>query len=172
MTTAELGLITTAAVGISAAAAPVATAWANRAHERALFRAKRNYEQRRQTYIDLSIYLERQRQLLSDVLNGLATDETLDEVQDRSELGELLGRLAVDGTPEVQAELEGFASARNVTLVSLMVWLRLGGAGTRASGELPVGLEDAWHDMLQSTPPTIAGAEAVQRAMRDELTEL
>jgi uncharacterized membrane protein len=70
VTTAELGLVRTAAVGIADVAGPTLTAWLNRAHERAMLRSTRNYEQRHQTYIDVGIFLERQRQLLSDIGNA------------------------------------------------------------------------------------------------------
>lgn len=164
MTTAELGLITTMAVGISAAAAPALTAWANRAHERTMLRSQRAYDQRRQTYIDLSIFLERQRQLLSDVGSGSATIETLEELKDRSELDNLLGRLAVDGTAEVQKGLEGYAGARNATLGFLIMLLEFGD-----DDDPPPAASDAWKMLLGSTPVTLGAAEAVQRAMRDEL---
>jgi hypothetical protein len=172
VTTAELGLITTAVVGIAAAGSPAATAWANRAHERVMLRSTRNYEQRHQTYIDVSIFLERQKALLSDVGSGTGTEATLDEIQDRSELDKLLGRLAVDGTPEVQAKFEEYAGARNMTLAALMVWVRLHKASTSIPDRQPPGITEAWHGVLGSAPPAIEALEAVQRAMRDELTEL
>jgi hypothetical protein len=53
LTTTELGIVATAAVGIAAALAPALTAWANRGHERDLARAERLYAQRHGAYLEL-----------------------------------------------------------------------------------------------------------------------
>jgi hypothetical protein len=82
----------------------------------------------------------------------LGTNATLDEIQDRSKLDELLGRLAVDGTPDVQAKLDFYAGVRNVVLASLMIWLQLDSASAASPDELPPALGEAWRAMLQSTP--------------------
>jgi hypothetical protein len=58
--TAQLSFVATAAVGSVAAVSPALTAWANRAHDRKMVRAQRRYDQRHQTYVDLSVFLERQ----------------------------------------------------------------------------------------------------------------
>ena len=67
MTTAQLGLITTASVGVAAALAPAITARANREHERELARTERPYAQRHGTYLELTRFLERQRLIVDRV---------------------------------------------------------------------------------------------------------
>jgi hypothetical protein len=64
LTTAELGLITTATVGVAAAGAPAFTAWANRRHERELEHSRRLYAQRHGAYLELVRFLEHERLIL------------------------------------------------------------------------------------------------------------
>jgi hypothetical protein len=104
MTTAELGLVTTAIVGVAAAASPTLVGWANRKHERAMARSTRLYEQRRNAYRDLAVYLERARLGIGGRLHfeDPRTPETADHWT------ELMGSAAVAGSAEVQAKLAEF----------------------------------------------------------------
>jgi hypothetical protein len=61
LTTAQLGLVTTAVVGVAAALSPVGTAWATRNHERAIARSARLFDQPRDLYVELAAFLERDR---------------------------------------------------------------------------------------------------------------
>ena len=166
MTTAELGLITTAAVGISAAAAPTLTAWANRTHERTLARSRRDYEQRRQIYTEVSVYLERQRNLLAWAGRSTVTQATLEQIDE--DISGLLGRLAVDGTATVQLRFEDYARARN------RMWVALGRALYESeSNEAGLdALTEAFDRVQKLTPETVKALEFVQAAMRDELAAL
>jgi hypothetical protein len=105
MTTAELGLITTAIVGVAAAASPALVSWANRKHDRAMTRSARLYEQRRNAYQDLAVFLERARTGLERTARKWSappTAKTADEWID------LMARAAVVGSAEVQAKLADF----------------------------------------------------------------
>src|SRR5262245_28008984 len=104
MTTEQLGLLTTAAVGIAAAGGPFLTARLSRSHERAMVL----YEQRRSLYRDLGGHLERQRMLLRELARaeayaGLRSD-ALPEALSLAAQADLFGRAAVEASPEVQKE--------------------------------------------------------------------
>jgi hypothetical protein len=108
MTTAELGLVTTAIVGVAAAASPALVSWANRKHERAMARSRRLYEQRRKAYQDLAVYLDQARLWIEPGEKSWPkppTRETADEWID------LMARAAVTGPAELQAKLASFHEA-------------------------------------------------------------
>lgn len=118
MTTVELGLITTAAVGVAAAASPALIAWANRAHEREMARSARLYEQRRKAYEDLAVYLERSRLSISSTSrSGELTPTKLDDWV------ALMGAAAVVGSSLVQERLEAYHQAEYEFVVEGEGWL-------------------------------------------------
>jgi hypothetical protein len=107
MTTAELAIVSTMVVGVSAAAAPTLTAWAGRKHESTLTRSRRLYEQRHTLYTDLAVYLERTRMSLAShptkrTWPDPPTTETADQWID------LMARAAVHGSSRVKAKLDHF----------------------------------------------------------------
>src|SRR5205823_622269 len=111
MTTAELGLITTALVGVSAAAAPALTAAWNRGHERTMARSTRLYDQRRSVYEDIALFLERARlRLDSSVSDRPQRASDLLTVR-YDEWVRLQARTALNGSGDVQAKLAAYRRA-------------------------------------------------------------
>jgi hypothetical protein len=111
MTTAELGLVTTAVVGVAAAASPALTSLANRKHERAQARSQRRYEQRKQTYLDLAQILEQER--LASYHMDLETTffEISEEVPSPQAWVDVLGHVSIMGSSTVQTKIEAYREA-------------------------------------------------------------
>jgi hypothetical protein len=115
MTTAEIGLVTTAIVGVAAAASPALVSWANRKHERVMARSTRLYEQRRNAYRDLAVFLEAARlgaqkggRQWADAPKRATVDEWTD----------LMARTAIAGSAEVQEKLAAFHEAEELFYTS------------------------------------------------------
>jgi hypothetical protein len=111
MTTAELGLVTTAIVGVAAAASPALVSWANRKHEQAMARSTRLYEQRRSAYHDLAVFLEAGRLGLQIGGRQWAEPPTRATVD---EWTQLMARTAIAGSAEAQAKLAEFHEAEEL----------------------------------------------------------
>jgi hypothetical protein len=73
-------------------------------------RSTRRYEQFRGTFKDIAVYLERQRLMITRVGQAIPVAEPPADLRDE-ELSALLGRVAVEGSPQVQEKLEVYAKA-------------------------------------------------------------
>jgi hypothetical protein len=160
MTTAELGLVTTAIVGVAAAASPALVSWANRRHEQAMARSTRLYEQRRNAYHALAVFLERVRLALSRSGRNWPeppTRETADEWTD------LMALAAVAGSAEVQTKLAAFhEEEENYHIFS-------GGASTADDLEQSKELREEAEEFRSGSLKLI---DEIEQAMRDELATL
>jgi hypothetical protein len=170
VTTAELGLVTTAIVGVAAAGGPTLTAWANRRQERAMGRSTRRYEQRRQTYKDLGVFLESQRLVLERVAQAPAGAKPPDDLSDEA-WADLLGRAAVEGSNDVHAKLDAYAKAAHRVLGAAMTFEML--EQRRARDERP---PDGWVQAQASVDEARKAArkaiDDTEQTMRDELLSL
>ena len=117
-------------VGIAAAASPSFTAWANRKHERDLARSERLYGQRRDLYVELAAFLERDRMGIARTEPIISFGEPLkppEEVTDEDWIA-MCGRWVVLASGDVQdGMLE--ASKRDQFVSSVMSYKAVRGQG-------------------------------------------
>ncbi len=174
MTTAEIGLVTTAVVGVAAAAGPAVTSWLDRKHQRDLARAQRLFDQRRQTYNDLAKFLERQRTILdrtgyqSEFRKAIPAPPA--QVSDE-EWVELQGRTAVTGSIEVQERLSGYREAIGNFTLAVMEFER---EDKKREGvqTLPHRWNEAQQIVTAMRKEALESIDDVERVMRDELANL
>jgi hypothetical protein len=165
MTTAELGLVTTAAVGIAAAAGPFLTAWLNRGHDRAMVL----YEQRRELYRELAGFLERQRVGLGELAPGGRVGELPQvSIEARSDL---LGRVAVEGSSEMQKKQTAYSKAANSFRGAAMTFLPLE-KNCQEAGTPPDGWAEANAAVKKARSEAYAAINDAERIMREELAKL
>jgi hypothetical protein len=164
VTTAELGLITTAIVGVAAALSPALISWANRRHERAMARSARLYEQRRKAYEDLAVDLERSRLYLADPGRSLG-DPT---PANADEWATLMAAAAVAGSAEVQAKLAAYHQAEYVFFVEGEAWLE----HIRKEEQDVDLVREAHVEHAKSRTKLLQLVDEAERAMQDELAAL
>ncbi len=165
MTTAQLGLVTTAAVGIAAVLSPAVSGWLERRHGRGMTRSTRLYEQRRDTYVAVGRFLERGRLILERLARPIGAPSAPPFEPTDEEWIELQGSVAVCGSETVLlalAKYRYFASAFGSAAVT---YLMLERQKVREIGDAQLELERTRTRALE----TLAAAQA---AMRDELTKL
>jgi hypothetical protein len=167
VTTAELGLVTTAIVGVAAAASPALTAWANRKHEHDLARSVRLYDQRRDLYVELAAFLERDRMFIARTEPILTIgDEPLkppSEVTDEDWI-KMRARWVALASDDVQAGMLEASTKRNDFVGAVMVY-----KGTpRGHANWP----DARKQMDEARDAAYAAFDDVERTMNAELASL
>jgi hypothetical protein len=173
VTTTELGLITTAVVGTAAALSPAFTAWANRQHERAMAVSSRRFDQRRDTYREVAGFLERQRVMFRRSSQGVLGGQPPKDLSDE-ELTSLLGRAAIDGSPDVNAKLDLYTRAAGAYFPPLAAFEAFERRRVE-KGELalpPPGWMEAQAAVAEARDRAIEAIDAVEAAMRDELASL
>jgi hypothetical protein len=174
MTTAELGLITTAIVGVAAAASPALVSWANRRHERAMARSTRLYDARRETYLDLL------RQFLVEVQIVQRTAEITrlrvpPPMPPEDEWRDLRARVGAFGSPEVGDAVEMFDSKVRAFHDAADDF---GAESQQLEGDRPVfGIGPhtpmtEYTAMQEAREEAVTAYEVVQTLVRDELAGL
>jgi hypothetical protein len=158
MTTAELAIVSTTIVGVSAVLAPALTAWAGRKHERKQTRSTRRYEQRRTLYTDVAVSLERTRMSLvrrptERTFPEPPTTETADEWID------LMARAAVHGSNGVKKKLDDLDQAERDFYRDLN-WVR------------EEGDEGDYESLEEQRKELVELVDGLERTMRDELETL
>jgi hypothetical protein len=81
-------------------------------------KSSRHFEQRRDTYREVGGFLERQRVMFQRTSEGILGARPPKDLS-TEELTSLLGRAAVDGSPEVKAKLDAYAKVANALFGSL-----------------------------------------------------
>jgi hypothetical protein len=178
MTTAELGLITTAIVGVAAAAGPALVSWANRRHERVMTRSTRLYEQRRKAYEDVAAFLERTRLWVAPYGPNWPDDPTRTTAD---EWADLMARAAVAGSADVQARLAAFHEAvKNFYIEAAFLSGSSRGRFRALSEQEFEALSEQEHEELADLHETVEKdrgevvklIDEAEQAMRDELAML
>jgi hypothetical protein len=163
VTAAELGLITTATVGVFAVIGPFVTGWAQRSHESTLTREGA----RREVYRDVGAYLERQRLMLTRAGVPEPYREPPPEDLSDAEYSALFGRAAVEGSTRVHKKLDEYAKAAHRFLGIVMTFEGL--ESRRTPTDVPAGWAEASDSVDKARELAIAALDAVEEAMRREL---
>lgn len=163
LTTAQLGLVTTMVVGIAAAASPAFTAWANRKHERDLAGSERLYGQRRDLYVELAAFLERDRMGIARTEPIISFGEPLkppEEVTDEDWIA-MRGRWVVLASEDVQGGMLEASTRRNNFVSAVMSY-----KAARAQGG---DWTDARKQMDEERDRAYAAFDDVEHTMNAEL---
>jgi hypothetical protein len=129
----------------------------------------RRYEQFRGIYKDIAAYLERQRLMVDRVGQAMPYAEPPVDLSDE-ELSALLGRVAVEGSPQVQEKLTEYSTAAHRFLGAVMTFEPLN--QRRSPDHIPDGWAAAFESVEQARKPAIRAIDKVEQTMRDELAGL
>lgn len=175
MTTAELGIVSTAVVGVAAALSPAVTALLNRKHERDMARAARKYDARSRTYSDVVRFLEAERLKLERTVQrdwwkvqgreppGRPSDEEWIELQ---------GAVAAFGSRDVQEKLRRYHATARPFYDASIAYLS---ADMRALREKLSDDEDPdakWVELERVRAEALERIDEAEAAIRDEFAKL